>query len=554
MPMNAKFNEKTGKFNLIYFDAVKEFNGDKYPYSRKQVAWKGKKKPTQREIKIEIAKLLQEGEQLEECARLEVEKMKHDFKVIDNGEVKLEEETNGVVNALKYFLQIDPASISKAKTKNFATLSRQRNFLKAFTEFLKKDFPLLPLHEIKKPVIEKYFKAIESYSYDMQSHHFFYLSKIWKKVIDDFEESPVKYVNHFEKYGIEEFVQEKKPFEKMPFTVEQLLSITTAFVFPEFVLKYKHKSKGMKEQLFFILYFLTVTGWRIGDILKLTWEQVNLRERTITLTFGKTADSTGQECVIFITPLMKEILLRQQENAKDYPFNAGFVFNIRGKAGDTVDITHYANKISEMLQKALVKRGILKTKKSDFGMNYSNYTTHCIRKSVITELNLAKQYTSERIHYLVGHADNSIEAKHYLKFKLYPERSTRDMLEYMEELTNMRFFFNIVVHGITKANEILNKQKFISETEIAILKTKFWTDEAIHALRFGLDKGYTLSNLDGFAQHLNEVRLEAGEKFVTPDMVILEFKKIFDLWRQDELHKGEAYIPEAYIDERKNEF
>jgi hypothetical protein len=108
----------------------------------------------------------------------------------------------------------------------------------------------------------------------------------------------------------------------------------------------------------------------------------------------------------------------------------------------------------------------LKRKKSDFGLNYSNLTTHCIRKSVITELNLAKQYTSERIHYLVGHADNSIEAKHYLKFKLYPERSTRDMLEYMEELTNMRFFFNAVVYNAVKATEILNERTVLSDNEV----------------------------------------------------------------------------------------
>lgn len=543
--MKASYNEKTNKFRLLYFDAIREFNGEEYKHSRIQKSWdkvqeeqgiekKARtRKPTKREIAITIANLMKQGEHLEECARLEVEKMKDNFKVIDNGEVKLEEETNGVVNALKYFLHIDPASISKAKEKTFERLSRQRNFLKLFTEFLKKDFPLLPLHEIKKPVIEKYFKTIESYSYDMQSHHFFYLSKIWKKVIDDFEESPVKYVNHFEKYGIEEFVQEKKPFEKMPFTVEQLLSIATAFVFPDFLLNYNPKSKGMKEQLFFILYFLTVTGWRIGDILNLKWEQVNLRERTITLTFGKTRNSTGQECIIFITPLMKEILLRQQENAKHYPFNAGFVFNIRGKSADTVNVTHYANMFSDLLQKALVKFGILKIKKSDFGQNLRNYTTHCIRKSVITELNLAKKFASERIHYLVGHADSTIEAKHYLKFKLYPERSTRDLIEYMEELTNMRYYFNAVVYDAVKATEILNERTVLSDNEIEKLKTNFWSDEAINCVKLMLQKGYPLERLQDFINHIDEKRHETGEKFVTPDVVLEELKIVIEIWKEE---------------------
>ncbi len=507
--MEAKYNEKTGKFNLIYFDAVKAFKGDKYPYGRKQKAWKGAKKPTQKEIKIEIALLLEEGKALEAVAEAEVAKM------TNTGVQPIV--ADEPINALAYFSRLTPDCIAQGKVN-----SRHIAFLKQFIAFIKTNYPLAALHELKKPFFDSYFNSISDFSNDIQDHNFCYLAKLWNRIINEFEESPIKYINTLVKYGKEEFVKNKLPMEKMPFTVEELQRILFEVIDEE------ENRREIKEQKFFILYFSMVTGWRIGDILEMKWEQVNLNKHTIRNLHAKTKDKTGQETIIFITPLMKRVLERQAENAKSYPFNTKYVFNIRTHAKNSKRMGNYSNEVLAVIEKSLIRQGSLRVIKSAVGKEMKNYTTHCIRKSVTTELNLAGGFSSERIKYLVGHADNSVEAKHYLKFKLYPERSTRDMLEHMEDLTQSQNFYNILIHGYKGAAEIQGEVVPMTEAEAEHLKLNFWTNEAVDCLRVMLTKGFTKDRLTTFIQFMDEKRLEEEEKFVTPQMVIYELNKLFE--------------------------
>lgn len=520
--MECTYNETTKKFKLIYFDALKAYKGSKYPYGRKQKAWNGKKAPTKKERDLIIQELLAEGAALEEFSKVEVEKLKNEFVVIDaNNEVKKEEETNGFINAVRYIMAIKPQDLT---TKGKVS-SRHTSFLTTFTEFLKKNYPLTPLHELKKPHFVEYFNSISKYSTDVQTHHYFYLLKIWKNIVNEFEESPIKYVNILDKYGKSEFVAEKLPFEKMPFTVEELKRIFWECLIME--------ESTTREQLFFVLYFLFITGWRVGDILNLTWEQVNFGNRTIRVMHSKTKDKTGHETIIFITPLMKEILERQQASGKKHPYNSKYVFNIRKQCREYKDMGNWGNEILKFIHEAMSKMDNKRSIITPMGQEMKTYTTHCIRKSVTTELNLSPNFTSERIKYLLGHSDNSTEAKHYLKFKLYPERSTRDMLEYMEELTGARDSFNILSLGWGNAYSKLNEITDLSDTEIEQLKFNFWTTEAIQCLSLLLKRGFEMARLQHFIRKMQELRIDTGEKEITAKLVTEQIKNYFDRVRNE---------------------
>jgi integrase len=503
--MKVTYNETKQKFKLIYFDAVKELKGDNYPYSRIQRTWKGDKKPTQRQIKIEIAKLEEEGKVLEKDCAIKAENIKKSENIVIVNE-------DGLINAVHWFSNLKPESIATKATAK-GTFQKVERHIKRFHDFLKQNYALITLDKIKKNHIEEYFKTLSNFCQGEQKAHFTYLKKMFEKVINDNEESTIKYINPLKKLELDDVITPKKKVEKIGFTIDELKSIFNMFVKDE-------KNKGrFAEQKFGIFYFLAVTGWRISDILNLTWNQVDMEKRTISLTHGKTELKNGHETIIYITPLMKQILERMKENQKLHPFNLQLVFNQRKSARNISKPNKYMEILQSALYPILEDLGIMKVRTNDFNMNFKNYTMHCFRKTLITELTIA-EFNEVTINYLVGHANNTVEGKHYLNLKTYPERSTRKMIEHMEQSGDLLYYWEKLINGKDAAQKKLYKlNKWLSPSMIEDMKNNFWSEKAINQLEELYSQGVNMLLIETLIQLCNKVRQDSDESEVTEDMV-----------------------------------
>ena len=475
--MKATYNEKTGKFTLIWFDALKSYKGEKSPYGRKMEAWKGSKPPTKRQQALKIAQLLEYGRQQEELARHAAEVLKKESLVSVDGELQPNStDINEPINAVQWLTGVKASHISKAE--NAHTIQTVTRILTRFREWLKKTYPFIALHDIKHAHISEYIDLINTSS--TAENNYKYLKLLWRKIAIDFEDSKLPYKDPFKYYKFEKKLPTN---EKLAFTVSQmreLMHFAAEKAIDDECEEYRIK---YRKQKVFILYMLMVTGWRIGDILSLTWEQINFTRRTISLKHKKTEKKTGHETILYITPLMERVLKAQQELWKTFPYNTRLVFNLRSLFREVSTPISYHAEIGKIIKAYCQKSEIYKITPQKSGFNLKNYTIHCIRKSVITELQLVDVFSSERIRYLVGHTDNSTQGKHYIKFKMYPERTTRTMVEHMEEVINAEYNINLILKGeIETITEGCLSRKPLSKVRIAQLQANFWEDDAISLL------------------------------------------------------------------------
>jgi len=217
---------------------------------------------------------------------------------------------------------------------------------------------------------------------------------------------------------------------------------------------------------------------------------------------------------------MKRIIENQKKNSQQQPNNKNLIFCIRPHLEEIKSPSTYIYAINRILFPALEKMKMLKTSPNKTGMNMKNYTVHCFRKSTITELDLSEKFSANRITYLVGHANKDVEAKHYLKLKMYPERSTRKMIEHMEEITNLEYWYNRLLEGAEKAVKTTAEQnKELTATEIDSLKMNFWTDKAIDRLNDLQKNGINRVLIDIVIYTCNKTRLESDSENVKPEHV-----------------------------------
>lgn len=511
--MKATYNEKTGKFTLIWFDALKAYKGEKSPYGRKQKSWKGDKKPTKKEQSVVIAELLEYGKQQEELARHEAQVIQKESLVSVDGELQPDSSNiNEPVNAVKWLSEIKARDISKAEHPH--TIQTVTRIIARFRDWLKKNYPFIALHDIRYPIISEYINLINTSS--TAENNYKYLKLVWRKIGIDFEDSKLPYKDPFRNYKFEKTLPTN---EKLAFTTQQmqlLLYYATNKAIDDECEEYRIK---YRKQKVFVLYMLMVTGWRIGDILNLTWEQINFSNRTITLKHKKTAKKTAHETILYVTPLMGRVLKAQAELGKTFPYNSHLVFNLRSIHREVNPIS-YHSEIGKIIKSYCLNNGIYKETPQNSGFNLKNYTIHCIRKSVITELQLVEQFSSERIHYLVGHRDNSTQGKHYIKFKMYPERTTRALVEHMEGTINAEYCINLILKGEveTIADEFKQNRK-LGYTEIHQLKSKFWEDDAIGRLEELHRQGTNRVRINGLIKECDGMRHEFNLPAVTVKMV-----------------------------------
>jgi integrase len=520
--MKATYNEKKQKFNLIYKDAVKELKGEKYPHTRIQRTWKGDKKPTQREIKIEIAKLEAEGRILEEASQIEADKIKNETYVVADV-------TNGeCVNAIQWLLSVKASDLAK-KAESKSSVKAVEVILKRFLDFIKDNYTLITLADIKQKHIEHFFTSIHSFCYDYQKKHFIYLKKLFRKMELTFRDG--KHFSPFNDIELDDLAKHSTEQEKMAFTIQQIKLIL------EWIANNTKNKNTLGEQKFGIFYMLVVTGWRIGDILSLKWEQVDMKNRTITLTHSKTAKKTKHTTIIYITPLMMTILENQRKNTADFPFNTQYVFGLRKSAKNSTNIHKWEYTIQQQLYKALEAHDILKTKKYDSELVMNNYTLHCFRKSVVTELSL-NSFSPNKITYLVGHADNSVEGQYYMKLKMYPERSTRPMIQHMEQITEIEYYYKTLKYGKKSALKDEVNENGLNGTLTTDLKNNFWNEAAVMKLEELIADGMNTLLAKTVIYICNTRRIEAAEDEVTADMVadVAQMVKWFQLDEKMKIH------------------
>lgn len=505
--MKATYNETKRKFYLIYKDAVLEFKGDAYPHIRKSEGWKGEKKPTKKQIAEKLRELEAYGAKLERESERELEKLKESLSAKG---LQSEQQKKGT-NALHFISKIKPEEITEAKAET--TLRNWRKVFRTFGEWLNANYPLLQLHELNSNITNEFFSTISNYAKGYQRHFYIYLKALFKHIekLTTDESKPFK--NPMTGQKKSEVLSKTKVLKKLPFSTTQLVEIFYKVSLSD--------NTKLRQQNFFVFYFLSVTGWRIGDILSLTWKQIDFEQRLITLTHMKTANRNEFTTVIFITPLMEKVLRKQQEICTAYGKNTELVFNVRGRGGKINCYKDYGQQLNNLLLETCEKMGILVTKKSAIGRSQHNYGIHSFRKSVITELNVAGAFSNQRIDYLTGHADdNTVIGQHYLNLRLYPERSTRPLIEHMEEICKLEFFFNKVVFGSEAAHKIEAKaNEWLSVSQINEMKMNFWTDSAIGELHKAWQKGTNIKIIETVVSLLSELRIKYGEREVSKERV-----------------------------------
>lgn len=494
--MKATYNEKTRQFNLIYFDAVKELNGNPYPHTRIQETWKGDKKPTQKQIKQKIAEFELKGETLQKERELEAQRMKQTENIVqsDNNDEQL---------AIHYFSNLNLKKITKSKIKDVN--QKVEKIMKDFKEWLKENYTLIKMTDIKASHIKEYFETLTDYCEGVQKSIFSYLQKVFKNFVNEMEEKNQKAFNPFNRLTVGEVLNKKKKEMKIGFTIKEIRAILNIYTDND-------KNKGIvAEQTVAILYFLIVTGWRIGEVVSLEWEQIDMNNRIITLNHKK----TDQQTKIYITPLMMDILERMKENLKEYSINKHLVFGFRSLTIKVNNFKAYKQKLNQELNKIIQEMGILKTRTTSFGYKLKNYTIHCFRKSLITELTLAN-FNKQKIDYLVGHENKTVDTEHYLHLLTYPERTTRKMMEHMEEQCNLKYFWLKVTKNTHEARkEIYKLNKWLKKSVIEDMKNNFWTDEAIDRLEELYNNGANILLIEILIGLCNRFRNSNGEEEVT---------------------------------------
>lgn len=184
------------------------------------------------------------------------------------------------------------------------------------------------------------------------------------------------------------------------------------------------RNNGKDFQTYAFFYLLLVTGWRKGDVLDLKRDNVDMSKRTITVCHQKTAESTGRVSVLYLTDGMMKIfaeLERLQE----------------ARRGDNL-FSMSADRPAAILERYIETVD----KPENFGSQRRgkyirrSHTIHAFRRSCISILKGEAGFNVELVNYIVGHSPKTVEERHYNDFSADVEKSTKDVVLYMESIIN----------------------------------------------------------------------------------------------------------------------
>lgn len=424
----CNYNKKTRTFTVIWKDYAKEALGEKYPYSRKSEKWQGVKHPSASERRAVEKRLMTLAADEE-------------YKSKDKAQYIRTHGNDEAITASGYLtnLQDDDLTITNRQGEK----REARRFINEFVAWLDDEHKGIALHKINEVLARAYYKHLagRGIAYGSIQKHITRLSYIFKQVIRKYEDSPLKYKNPFSTLRLDEVITKTAATKRKPYTEIHLQD------FLHFSISSKKLNKWQTLQRFCIFYFLTVTGWRINDILSLTWKQVDLQKGIIKLTHSKTQNQ-GIKTELYITDFMNEILTAlyflKGEATKE---NRDYIFSLRNE--NTRNIYNNTSKFYKETRAKLKldeyeQKGKLKT---------YTYTIHSFRHTVITRLTQAG-YQEAKINYLVGHSPKTTEEKHYLTLTA---DDTKDLIEHMEKLAKTQYFFE----KLELAKELYNSDLYL---------------------------------------------------------------------------------------------
>lgn len=417
------------------------------------------------------------------------------------------------VYASSFLRLLDDSRITKSTRRQ--TINDCRNYVNQFADWLDKHYPNIELHKITKLMAEDYCKHLSKrFAFSSVKTYRAHLVYTFNSIIDIFEQSPIKYGNPFAKVTLTRVLNDTVEGRKEIFTFEQL-----AYILKRAGENEKHKQPA-RIQRFAFFYLLIVTGWRVGDLASFKWSSVDFKKRVVTNLHGKTEDNTGVHTKIYMTELMKEVLmalrdLKRPKEFEEYLFSVGRggVKNLHQRNVTNAQ-THMDNIREELELHETVKRGKYKV---------HAHTIHSIRGSFITHM-APKRFEETLVNYIVGHKLSGINEKHYKRYDSEPELYTRDIIETMESLVDARHAFDVALYGEKHACGLLMEGDNIDDMpdgwEEYLLKERFWKEEGVAYLRFIGVQGNPPSVIKSRIRALNKFRVEQGARWVDAALIV----------------------------------
>ena len=416
------------------------------------------------------------------------------------------------VYASSFLRLLDDSRITKSTRRQ--TINDCRNYVNQFADWLDKHYPNIELHKITKLMAEDYCKHLaKRFAFSSVKTYRAHLVYTFNSIIDIFEQSPIKYGNPFAKVTLTRVLNDTVEGRKEIFNFEQL-----AYILKRAGENEKHKQPA-RIQRFAFFYLLIVTGWRVGDLASFKWSSVDFKKRVVTNLHGKTEDNTGVHTKIYMTELMKEVLmalrdLKRPKEYEEYLFSVGRggVKNLHQRNVTNAQ-THMDNIREELELHETVKRGKYKV---------HAHTIHSIRGSFITHM-APKRFEETLVNYIVGHKLTGVNEKHYKRYDSEPETYTRDIIETMEGLVDARHAFNVALYGEKQACSLLMEGDSLEDMpdgwEEYLLKERFWTEEGIAYIRFKSVQGSPPHVIKGMIAGLNKFRVKEGARWVDAALV-----------------------------------
>ena len=399
------YSKKTRTFTAIWKDHAKEALGVKYPYGRKSKKWLGEKAPTTSERRAIEKELLAHAEEEEHKSKEQA------------AFIRIHGKTDEIT-AVGYLMSLKDDELTI--TKNDTARKAARHQINSFVAWLNEKHKGTPLHRINSAIAAEYYKYLESQriAYATIQHYKARLRFVFNDAMIKYEDSPLKPSNPFATLPLRKVITRVEGHKRKSYENEQLQQFLIAST------ESNHLNKWQKLQRFAKYYFLIVTGWRVNDILRLKWENIDLQKRIITHTHRKTKNKRIVT-ELGITDLMLEILYCMKELQNIAPDNRkGVVFPLYTGNNET----SYGNLIQHFTR--LRKKWKLDEYERLGKQKTYTYTIHSFRGTAITRLTQAG-YQEARINYLVGHAPTNTETKHYLDLKA---ADTIAMIEHLENL------------------------------------------------------------------------------------------------------------------------
>lgn len=394
---NATYNKKMQRWEMTYTDRTKFRKDGKYLNRTKKVTDREYPTLPARQKRLREAEMIKKAQDLEDACV--------------SGKISTTDPDKSVV-AADYLEQMEIVTAESGKAR---AIKDRKTIINAFVKWLRanKNYKKLHLEQISRAIAREFLISLINSDYAEGSVDKYRkaMCVVWGLIIEELEDkgSKINLINPWagskRKRQVSMLAEQRRAekgqvaaIEKKPFTMPQLREIIATHY-------YEHPVLANMWKLGFL------TGWRIGDLVNLKWEQIDLDNRTIKLISGKTEIKTILYLTDYLIELLKEVKTLNPDSDKVFYYK-----------GNTNIGTHN--------RKVLDGMGLTETAKSGHKDRHL-YTFHSLRGTMKTALKV-KDYNESRLDYLVGHRGKGMDAKHYDKFYSDPKAATADILEFLQ--------------------------------------------------------------------------------------------------------------------------